>query len=224
MDAVRARLPPVQPATPYDDLIQELKTLLIMADPQGATYAAIGAHLGIEGPANWGPDKRDMLADAIARAIVRGRDRSFAMDELLNRIGTRTREHRSKLINLLVSRFRAAGLPRRSPDHSRSVWVVDGRMPTGHRQAPDTVGMIQPTPVRASAAAPLRPHHSLPKWRFASTKPSKRESKRRSTPTSGLVGYHPVMRCGATAVPSGMTSPPCFVPPMILRPIWFAAS
>ena len=35
-------------------------------------------------------------------------------------------------------------------------------MPTGHRQAPDTVGMIQPTPVRASAAAPLRPHHSLP--------------------------------------------------------------
>jgi hypothetical protein len=102
VDAVRARLPPVQPATPYDDLIQELKTLLIMADPQGATYAAIGAHLGIEGPANWGPDKRDMLADAIVRAIVRGRDQSFAMDELLNHIGTWTREHRSKLINLLV--------------------------------------------------------------------------------------------------------------------------
>lgn len=102
VDAVRARLPPVQPATPYDKLIEALKALLIMADPQGATYAAIASHLGVEGPVSWGPDQRDMLADTIARAIVQGRDQSFAIDQLMNRIGAWTREHRTKLVNLLV--------------------------------------------------------------------------------------------------------------------------
>jgi type IV secretory pathway protease TraF len=39
-----------------------------------------------------------------------------------------------------------------------------------------------------------------------------------------LVGLHAVVRCQAPAVASGVISPACFVPPMILRPILFAAS
>ena len=83
-----------------------------------------------------------------------------------------------------------------------------------------------PTDTRASLrrSAPSPPPFSPASKALRLDKAVKKRSKRRSTPTSGLVGYHPVVRCGATAVPSGMTSPPYFVPPMILRPIWFAAS
>ena len=70
-------------------------------DSVGATYGDIASHLGIEEPVNWGPDQRDMLAFTIAQAIVQGRNQGFAIDELLNRIGTWLKEHRLKLINLL---------------------------------------------------------------------------------------------------------------------------
>ena len=102
VEELRKRLPQAHPPSPYDEMTRELKNLLRMADNVGTTYRDIATHLGIEGPANWGPDQRDMLADKIAQAIVHGRDHSFAIDRLLNRIGTWSTEHKLKLVNLLV--------------------------------------------------------------------------------------------------------------------------
>jgi hypothetical protein len=102
VEALRTRLPQAPPPAPYDELARELKTLLRMADSGGATYGDIASHLGVEGPANWGPDQRDKLAEAIAQAIVQGRNQSFAIDELLNRIGAWSAENKKKLVNLLV--------------------------------------------------------------------------------------------------------------------------
>ncbi len=102
VEAVREGLPAAPTTTPYDELKEELTTLLRMADAGGATYAAIASHLGLDGPLNYGPAQLDMFANAIAEAIVCGRDQSFAVDNLLNRIRSWLNENKSKLVNLLV--------------------------------------------------------------------------------------------------------------------------
>jgi hypothetical protein len=60
-----------------------------------------------------------MLADRIAQTIVQGRDQSFAIDELMNRVGPWSKENQVKLVNLLVPYWiepdAAGGLLRRAP-------------------------------------------------------------------------------------------------------------
>jgi hypothetical protein len=119
VEAVRTRLPQAPSPTPYDELTRELKSLLRMADSGGATYGDIASHLGVETPLDWGPAQLDRLAGAIAETIVQGRDQSFAIDELLDRIRAWSKENKDKLVDLLVPYWiepdMAGELVRRAP-------------------------------------------------------------------------------------------------------------
>jgi hypothetical protein len=112
-------LPAAQPRTPFDELINEFKNLLRLADPPGATYPDIASHLGMANVVGWGPDKLEQLALGIACAVVEGREDDDAISGLLDKLGAWQREDREKLVELLapfwIDLQMAGSLMRRAP-------------------------------------------------------------------------------------------------------------
>lgn len=100
--SLHAQLPKVPAQTPFDNVVHEIRKLLRAADPVAATYADIAKHLRLTGPANWGPDQHDRLAEQIARAVVQGREDGLAINELVDLLSPWLKEHRRTLVNLLV--------------------------------------------------------------------------------------------------------------------------
>lgn len=98
---VATALPAAQPRTPYDDLAELLSQTMQLADPLGVTYPVLARQLGLQTPATYGPDKRERLADEVARAIVRGRDDLLALDDLVKVLKPWDKESRLKVLQML---------------------------------------------------------------------------------------------------------------------------
>ena len=116
---LKRSLPAVQPATPFDELIDALTKLLLKADGRGVTYQDIANYLGLTDMPAWGPDKLQQLASCIAREIVAGRDDELLISGLIEKVNTWDDGYLQKLINLLapfwIDMQMASTLLRRAP-------------------------------------------------------------------------------------------------------------
>lgn len=87
VDELLAQLPAPRGQTPHDRLVAALAELLSLrrCEPE-TTCPKIAAHLGLEVPPNWGPDRIRLLAEGVAEQVFRSRAQGLAIDTLMGQL------------------------------------------------------------------------------------------------------------------------------------------